>query len=808
VRPPRRPTLAAALIALALSAVMVGPGLIPGRVLSSADIWWFWTPWTADRPAGLEQPANRDLEDAAQQFQPLREEVRRQLPGAPLWNPWIEGGRPLLADAQSAVFSPFNIPAWILPLQQSLAWTALLILWAATFGMYLLARALGMRFAGALMAGIVYGLNLWLVSHLSYPHAAVWAILPWLLWATERLVRRPDAGSVALVAGFVCLQYFGGHPETSFHVLLGTVAFFALRVVLARRRGVRAPLIAMAAALAAGTALAAVVLAPFAELLLNSADLAERSGTGIDQHQGGLLGLAFFLYDYWGRSSETSLAPFPFLFAHAWYVGALPLMLAAAALILRPRAERIAIAGAGALLLAVIFGVPPFLQIATRLPVLSLGHNDRLMLLVLTCVALLAGWGFDDLLSRDFPYRRVRALVITAAVLLLIPFVWVLARGDIDRWLPRNALEVALELAEPPPGADPAAADVIRSSSLIVWACVAGAGFVLVVLRARGLAARWFGGLALALVVLDLMRAGMGYNPSIPSDHADQPVTGALRYLADRSPARFAALGDVPQNVPALRMRIQDARGYDLPIMKRYNKLWRREVSPELPDLTSTFDSLFLLVPRLDERRLRTLRLLGVSDLLVPPQGAALPEGLDTPGLRRVYSGPDAQVLSVEAPLPRTFVAGAQKPVEGGDAALDAVTSPDLDARNVVVTEERLPDVPESSTGSAGTARIASYEPDRVTIDANLTRRGVVVLGDNWFQGWKAKVDGRPVDVERVDYVMRGTVVDRGRHTIEYRYQPASWRIGWIVSLLTLLGLIGAVLLSRRRAAAPPGERR
>jgi hypothetical protein len=805
----RRPNLAAALIALALAAIMVGPGLVPGRVLSSADIWWFWTPWTAERPDGLEQPGNRDLEDAAQQFQPLREEARRQLPDAPLWDPWIAGGRPLLADAQSAVFSPFNIPAWILPLQTSLAWTALLILWAATFGMYLLARALGMRFAGALMAGVVYGLNLWLVSHLSYPHAAAWALLPWLLWATERLVRRPDAGSVAVLAVPVALQYFGGHPETSFHVLLGTVAFFALRLVLARRRGVRAPLLAMGAALAAGTALAAVLLVPFGELLFNSADLAARSGTGVDQHQGGLLAIAFFLYDYWGRSSETALGPFPFLFAHSWYVGALPLMLAAAALILRPRAERVAVAGAAALLLAVIFGVPPFLQIATRLPLLSLGHNDRLMLLVLACLALLAGWGLDDLLARDAPARRRRALLACATLLLVVPFAWVLIRGDIDRWLPRDALEVAFELAEPPPGTDPAAADVIRSSALVVWGCLAGAALLLIALRATRLPVRWLAGLALALVVVDLMRAGMGYNPSIPSDHADQPETGALGYLAERTPARFAALGDVPQNVPALRLRIQDARGYDLPILERYNQLWRREVSPEYPDLTSTFDSLFLQVPRLDERRLRTLRLLGVTDLLVPPRSAPQqPEGLDTPGLTPAYSGPDAQVLRVDGALPRTFVAGAQQPVEGGHAALDAVTSPELDARATVVTERRLPGVPESAAGSAGSARIVSYEPDRVVIDARLDRRGVVVLGDNWFPGWKATVDGRSVDVERVDYVLRGTVVEPGNHRIEYRYQPASWRIGWIVSLLTLLGLAAAVFLGRRRAAAPRAERR
>jgi uncharacterized membrane protein YfhO len=128
----------------------------------------------------------------------------------------------------------------------------------------------------------------------------------------------------------------------------------------------------------------------------------------------------------------------------------------------------------------------------------------------------------------------------------------------------------------------------------------------------------------------------------------------------------------------------------------------------------------------------------------------------------------------------------------------------------VAVTEHRLPGIAERDDGgSAGTARIVSYEPDRVRIDARLSRPGLVVLGDNWFPGWKAEVDGRPVDVERVDYVLRAAAVDRGRHTVEFSYRPASWRIGWIVSLLTLMALAAALLLHRRAAgrAAAPAER-
>ena len=44
----------------------------------------------------------------------------------------------------------------------------MLKLWVAAFGTYLLGRALGMRFGGALLAGIVFALNLKMVTWLSY----------------------------------------------------------------------------------------------------------------------------------------------------------------------------------------------------------------------------------------------------------------------------------------------------------------------------------------------------------------------------------------------------------------------------------------------------------------------------------------------------------------------------------------------------------------------------------------------------------------------------------------------------------------
>jgi hypothetical protein len=295
----------------------------------------------------------------------------------------------------------------------------------------------------------------------------------------------------------------------------------------------------------------------------------------------------------------------------------------------------------------------------------------------------------------------------------------------------------------------------------------------------------------------------MGFNPAIPIDHAEQPVTPSLRYLMAQTPNRFAVLSrpgiDQPLQ-PDLSMRygLYDARGYDYPIEKRYDTFWRANV-------TTTGD---FIEPTqragATEKALRGLSLLSVSDLLHYPDG----EPLRLPGLRLVYRGPDARVYRNERALPRTFLVGRQRTVGSGDAALAAVSEPAFDGRRVAVTERPVAGVPpeaggKAGTGSAGTARLLSYKDDRVVAQADAKSAGILVLTDVHFPGWKATVDGKPADIERVDYLLRGVAVPPGRHRVEFRYEPLSWRVGWIVSLLALIGL-AAVALSglRRRSAA------
>jgi hypothetical protein len=170
-------------------------------------------------------------------------------------------------------------------------------------------------------------------------------------------------------------------------------------------------------------------------------------------------------------------------------------------------------------------------------------------------------------------------------------------------------------------------------------------------------------------------------------------------------------------------------------------------------------------------------------------------------GLPVAYAGADARVYTNPDALPRAFLVDRQEVVADESKALASVGSPGFAPRAAVVTEHRLPGLAEGGGAArpAGVARIETYEPERVVAATTSDRPALLVLTDVYFPGWKATVDGAAAPIHRVDYLLRGVSVPGGRHTVEFRYQPASWRAGWIVSGLALLVLIALGLAAWRR---------
>jgi hypothetical protein len=826
----RHPSLVAFGLYLLLGIIFFSPGLLPGHTTSASDFLWSAAPWSSSIPSGIHvwstHPlvvgSNVQLVDPTTVFEPYLQYTRSQLPHIPLWNPYIMAGSPYLGDMQSAIFSPFSLPAYVLPFWWSLSVIAVMKVVVAAFGTFLLARILGMRFAGAFLAGVVFGFGLFLVAWLPWPLANVFPLIPWMLFATERLIRRPGPLAASGLAVVVALQFFGGHPETSVHALAVTLAFFILRIfqtssggaaaamgqaaragrsrLAALYRTARRPVIVFVLALAVGTALAAVAIFPFLELLHHSSDLTSRPRSQVHVQP-----------KYFFASLLPTYFPGSFEIETAFYAGALPLMLAVIAL-LRAQVLRVVLALFAALCIAIVLGIRPFFHIASPLPGFDLTYLSRLTILYLLCIALLAGFGLDDLVRWRPEGGRALAVVGVATALLVLPVVIVFATRQSSLTFLGRAVHIAWGFAAAPAATAPHVVAIVRLAALVVWLSVAVVAVVLLCLRlGRRFPPALFAVLAILLVVGDLFQAGMGQNPAIPDSHAVQPATPAIRFLQKQEPARFVAVAPyigvnpLPPDVN-LRYGLYDARGYDLPVIESFGQVWAKYVGPPTPLLPLDTPAVPVLVLEFQPAALRILSLLGVTDIL--EQKAEKP--IQLTGVHVAYDGPDATIYDNTNALPRTWLVGDQEVEKTDKLALAALGSATFHPRQSLITETRLPGLasvaasasPGSAASSPGAARITHYGAQSVTIEAHAARASELVLSDTYYPGWQVTVNGRPAPIDRVDYMFRGVPVPAGTDRVVFTYNPSSFRIGWMVSLGATVVVVAAVivgLVERRR---------
>ena len=91
----------------------------------------------------------------------------------------------------------------------------------------------------------------------------------------------------------------------------------------------------------------------------------------------------------------------------------------------------------------------------------------------------------------------------------------------------------------------------------------------------------------------------------------------------------------------------------------------------------------------------------------------------------------------------------------------------------------------------------------RVEMTATLESPGIVVLADAYYPGWKLTIDGKPAPVYRVNRMMRGAAVEAGTHKLVYTYEPDSFRLGRMASIVGLAATLGLAAATVRWPRTP-----
>jgi hypothetical protein len=157
--------------------------------------------------------------------------------------------------------------------------------------------------------------------------------------------------------------------------------------------------------------------------------------------------------------------------------------------------------------------------------------------------------------------------------------------------------------------------------------------------------------------------------------------------------------------------------------------------------------------------------------------------------------GAPAQVQQNPGAMGNAWFVSELNIVPNANAEIDALK--DFNPREVAVIHQEFSDyIGAMNVQKNGSIELTEYKPNQLTYHSNSTTEQFAVFSEIWYgpdKGWKATVDGKEVEFIRTNYALRGMKLAAGEHTIVFRFDPDSYRIGTILSFIfssmILLGL-------------------
>ncbi|HEY6392700.1 MAG TPA: YfhO family protein [Bryobacteraceae bacterium] len=687
--------------------------------------------------------------DLAQQVLPWFEEEARQLQHGqfPLWDPHSWLGQPLLGQAQPGAAYPLNWLLWLVPRvgghirMWALQWYYIAIHYMAALFCFLLCRDLGRSRAASLVAGLAFSLAGY-VGWTDWPqmvNGAVWTPLVFLFLLRAARGVRPQA-SAALCGLCLGMTWLSGHHQVPIFLTLacGGVWLYYCR----SWRMARLAVITMAIAPIVG-ALQILPAQEYGRLALRWVGAAQPAGWKDI--------IPYYVHQ------EFSLHPihlFGILFpgfdtreGSFFGVVAVSLALLGIAVFWKQHAVKIlgAIAlgglvyslGGNSVFQGFVYSVVPWVEKA-RVPAMA-------GLLFNAGFATLAAFGVDALRGASSPWsRRINIGIAAFAIVTGVAMAANLLANKLQ-WNADNRVVMTCLIA------------MLMAALLYAW-------------RAGNLNQR---PAVTLLVCLLLLEAGnqAGYNLADRNDWNRRQYietvwgNGDLADFLHRQPGPFRV----------------DTRTDG--VAPNWGDFYSVDFVRSMTGVTAnTFE--------LEWRRAQVRKLLGVKYVLAREPVDGFPHEVfqGRSGIR-IYEDPEA--------FPRAWAVHDVVTIASAGEGRVFMNEHWQDLRSRALMTGARPNLP-SCLGDPDNVAITEYAPESVSLKANLGCDGMVVLSDTYYPGWAAKVDGQPVKIHEVDLALRGVLVSRGSHEIEYRYRPRSVLLGAAITLAGLIGVAVIVLLDRR----------
>lgn len=115
--------------------------------------------------------------------------------------------------------------------------------------------------------------------------------------------------------------------------------------------------------------------------------------------------------------------------------------------------------------------------------------------------------------------------------------------------------------------------------------------------------------------------------------------------------------------------------------------------------------------------------------------------------------------------------------VDNADEEIDALAT--LDLRRQAVADKKYEALLEkfdlSPADPASTITLSDYDSNYITYEVDAKKGELAIFSEVYYpKGWRITIDGEPARMLRANYTLRALPIPEGKHTVEFRFEPAS----------------------------------
>ena len=162
------------------------------------------------------------------------------------------------------------------------------------------------------------------------------------------------------------------------------------------------------------------------------------------------------------------------------------------------------------------------------------------------------------------------------------------------------------------------------------------------------------------------------------------------------------------------------------------------------------------------------------------------------PGQIEVFRGVSGlNVYKNSTPMPRAWVVHRLKSVDRKPVL-------PIDPRLEATIFGKVPELAECQDGPR--VEWTTRNATQIALRVQTSCRGLLVVADTYFPGWRATVDGISARILEVNAAQRGVVIEAGIHQVEMRYRPTSVIAGAILTAFGWLATLAIYVWKGRSA--------